>query len=141
MPKHSRTVDALFTVAECVMILALVLLEIASGYRAGIMHHLYFFKRDYLMTIYHPDVLVYHQAGIAVCIGVSAYCCYAGWRTIGAKPLIRHGILALSLVSCYNIPWFAELNTFAHLLIVLECSLIVETVRLVFLFRSHLRPE
>jgi len=140
MGNDLRTVDVLFTATECIIILALFLLEIASGYRAGIMHHLYFSKRHYLATLYHSDTLIYHVVGIAACIGVTAYCCRTAWRIIGAQPLIRFGILVLSLVICYHIPWFAELNTFAHLLIVLECSLILETFRIIFLFRSHLRP-
>ncbi|SHO49885.1 hypothetical protein [Desulfopila aestuarii] len=126
------------TVVEVVMILALVGLEFSSGYRAGIMHHLYYQKRSYLATIFPQSLFIYHLLGIAASITIFLFCCRPERRPTDKTPFIRYGAVLLALICCYSVPWFSQLNIFAHLLIVLECCLLLENIRILLIPPPHL---
>lgn len=133
MWKMARKVALRLTLFELTMILALAGLEWYSGYRAGVMHHLYVKKRYYLATIYHQSNLIYHLPGLAAGFLIIAFYRRQNDRIITKVSLLRYTTVLLLLLLCYLLPWFHQLNIFAHLLLVLEGCLILEAIRLLFL--------
>jgi len=133
----AKTIAIAFTATEVTLILVLIILEFASGYRAGIMHHLYFQKRHYLATLYQQSTLIYHVLGGVVSAWAIFFFRRSGWGNNGNAQLVRYWIVFALLVLCYLLPWVTLLNIYAHLLIVLECCLVLETIRILLLFRPY----
>lgn len=138
--KLTKRLTSAITLAEVAMLLALVVLEWHSGYRAGLMHHLYYKKRYYLATLYHESRLIAHLPPVAASILAVLFFCRSSWRAIGWTPLVRYGIALLALPLCYFLPGMRQLNVFAHLVLVLECCLLLETLR-IFLSWRRLQHE
>ncbi|CAG36847.1 hypothetical protein [Desulfotalea psychrophila] len=110
---------------ELLMLLALVVLEYFSSYRAGIMHHLYYKKRYYLTSLYQQGWLSSHLLAILAFTLVVTLCTH-GRRL----ELLRYGTVLLLLLFSYFL--MRELNVYAHLLMVLEGCLLLETLRVLF---------
>lgn len=128
-----KTLHYLITGIELLMIPALAGLEFLSGYRAGIMHHLYYQKVIYLGGIYNPRYIWVHLGLVLAC---SAIVLFAGRRRAARSvagsqypgPVV-YALVCVMLAGTYLIPWFSRLNIYAHLIICLECCLVLELIR------------
>ena len=129
-----KKITIALTIIELLMILALIALEYLSSYRAGIMHHLYYKKRYYLATLYQQSWLIYHLLAI-LSSTLAITLCTHGRRA----ELLRYGTVLLLLLFSYFL--FRELNIYAHLLIVLEGCLLLETLRVLSLPREKQAPH
>ena len=135
--KLTKSLISAITLAEITMLLALAVLEWYSGYRAGLMHHLYFKKRYYLATVYQPAYFGVHLLGVAASLLAVLFFCRSGWSAIGGWPLLKYGVAMILLPTTALLPWFSQLTVFAHLLLVLELCLVLETLALFSLWLNH----
>ena len=109
--------------------LALVGLEILSGYRAGVMQHLYYNKIHYLNSLYGGWIPAVHLAGVVLC-GVILMGSLGRNKTSSGKLSLAWGAtLCLAPAAIFLLPWFRGLNIYAYLLIWLEVCLMLEVGR------------
>ena len=128
MTKFAR-LGNIITVVEVLALGALVIVELLSGHKAGIMHHLYFKKVHYLSTLYHEDNLSFHLASLLLCALILGYSLQRRRITNTIRRLIPFGSVCLLLVFCYVSPITKEINVYAYLLMCLECCVVLETLR------------
>ncbi|GAB6905022.1 conserved membrane hypothetical protein [Desulfosarcina cetonica] len=112
-----RTVRIAITTAQLLAIAALAIVEGLSGYRAGVMQYLYFKKIHYLETLYSPGHLGWHLVFLSICVLVIIMLTNGRQRK---QHLVRYTVACCALAAAYLVPWFHGLNSYAHLLIVLE---------------------
>ncbi len=122
---------------QIVMILALVVLEILSEYRAGIMQHLYYHKVHYLATLYQRSNLLFHAIGLSGCMVFIGAVNQNRWSSNRSRHMIRGIVVCLLFLAVYFSPSMRQLNVYAYLLIVLECFVVLETVGTVVYFFSN----
>lgn len=118
------------TIVEMLTLGALVSLELLSGYKAGLMQHLYFKKIHYLGTLYHHDNIIFHIVGLLFCACLVFYRLKNGQITNKIRRLAPFGVICLLLIVCSICPFVKELNIYAYLLISLESCVILETARI-----------
>lgn len=129
MAKLAHLGNITITVVEVFTLGALVILELLSGYKAGVMQHLYFKKIHYLGTLYHPDNIIYHLAGLLVCTLLLLIILRYRQITSTVRYLAPFCTFCLLLIICYFSPSIQELNIYGYLLICLECCVALETFR------------
>ncbi|WFD10182.1 hypothetical protein [Tepidibacter hydrothermalis] len=116
---------------ECIGFIALLVLEYLSGYKAGVMKHLYFKKMEYLAKVYTQDSMMVHSIILVVLfIGVLLIC----KRRLNCnckRSIIMFAVYSIVLVTAFYMPYMKELNTYAYILIVLEASIAIETIRVI----------
>lgn len=122
------------TVVEMLTLGALVILELLSGYRAGLMQHIYFKKIHYLGTLYHYHNIIFHLVGLLFCVFLLFYRLHNRRTSNKVRLLAPFGTICLLLLICSIFPLAKELNIYAHLLICLECCVVLETFR-AFLYK------
>ena len=129
MAKFARLGSIAITVFEVLTIGALVILELLSGYRAGLMQHLYFKKIHYLGTLYHHENVIFHLIAILFC----AFLVFIRLRyrkiTNMVPYLLPFATFCFLLIICSMSPFAKGLNIYAYLLICLECYVVLETCR------------
>ncbi|MFT5699381.1 MAG: hypothetical protein ACI8ZB_002239 [Desulforhopalus sp.] len=133
MTTFARTCNIVITVVEVVACGALVILELLSGYKAGVMQHLYHKKVQYLSTLYNQDYLLFHFLFFLLCALFLAFRLYGLQFSAIVRRLLPFTLISLFLALCYLSPFAKELNIYAHLLIYLEYCLVFETLRAYFL--------
>lgn len=131
MVKRVRVLGVLITVVQLCMALTLVVLEILSGYSAGVMHHLYFKKFYYLGSLYQQSNVIFHVIGMGACGLLIAMANRGRWDSWRKRGLFRFAVACSLLVLCYTTVLLKNLNVYAYILIVLECWVLLETVRTV----------
>ena len=129
MGSLARLSSITITVVEMLTLGALVILEFLSGYRAGLMQHLYFKKIHYLGTLYHHDNIIFHIVGLLFCAFLLFYQMKDGRTAKKTRRLAPFGTICLLLIICSICPFVKELNIYAYLLICLECCVVLETFR------------
>lgn len=123
-----KAIRAAISAVQILMASALVVLEYLSGYRAGVMHHLYYQKIHYQAGLYSQENLLYHLCLLAGCLLVSV------WLNRKKTPparLLHSGYVALLCL----LFWFAWSSTtvenlvvYAYVLMCLEVAVLLETV-------------
>jgi len=129
MTKLARLSSISITVVETLTLGALVILELLSGYRAGVMQHLYFKKIHYLGTLYHHDNVILHLIGLLFCAFLVIVRMRYGQITNMVRYLLPFGAFCFLLIICSISPFAKQLNIYAYLLICLECCVVLETCR------------
>ena len=118
------------TVVEALILGALVILELLSGYRAGVMQHLYYKKIHYLGTFYHHDNITFHLMGLLLC----TFLVFVRLRHRQVADMVRcllpFTTFSVLLFICSISSLAKELNIYAYLLICLECCVVLETCRI-----------
>ena len=109
--------------------LALVGLEILSGYRAGVMQHLFYNKIHYLNSLYGGWIPAVHLAGVVLCGVILMGSRGRNKMLSGSLSRAWSAILCLAPITAFLVPWFSGLNTYAYLLIWLEVCLVLEVAR------------
>ncbi len=117
------------TLLECCMAVGLVMVEILSGYRAGLMQYLYFHKIEYLNGIYQPGNLIFHTLGLGVCCVLATFVSRGRWGVRHKRRLFGWLVICGVFVLAYTTTLLEDLNSYAYILIALECSVLLETVR------------
>lgn len=116
---------------EFIGFIALLVLEYLSGYKAGVMKHLYFKKMEYLAKVYTQDSMMIHSIILVVLfIGVLLIC----KRRLSCdckRSIIIFAVYSIVLITAFYMPDMKELNTYAYILIVLEASIAIETIRVI----------
>lgn len=130
MAKRAHLGSITITVVEGLTLGALVILELLSGYKAGVMQHLYFKKIHYLGTLYHQDHAIFHIIGLLFCACIILLRLRYKHMTDLVRYLAPFVSLCCLLIFCYISPCIKELNIYAYLLISLECFVILETLRI-----------
>ncbi|MCG8532175.1 MAG: hypothetical protein MI749_16140 [Desulfovibrionales bacterium] len=133
-----RTVARGLCILEAGLLTTLALLEYLSGYRAGVMRHLYFFKIEYMDSLYSSSILPLHATALLlgfVCIVRVSSSMYQRDRH-----LFRwyYGALVTAFFLCRFLPAIQTLTVAAHLLIAIECIAGLEILR-ALLIRSTSR--
>jgi hypothetical protein len=130
MAKLAQLGSITITVVESLTLGALVILELLSGYRAGVMQHLYFKKIHYLGTLYNHDNIIFHLIGLLFC----AFFVIIRMRHTQITNMVRYllpfGATCFLLIICSISPFAKQLNIYAYLLICLECCIVLETCRI-----------
>ncbi|MEJ8552785.1 hypothetical protein [Tepidibacter sp. Z1-5] len=116
---------------EFIGFIALLVLEYLSGYKAGVMKHLYFKKMEYLAKVYTQDAMMIHSIVLLVVfIGVLLIC----KRRLNCnckRSIIMFAVYGIVLITAFHMPYMKELNTYAYILIVLETLIAIETIRII----------
>ncbi len=116
------------TSLQVTLLLIIILLEYLSGYRAGVAQHLYFKKIHYIGQYYQGVPLMIHGTVLLILTGVAVR---AGYRSEkGLIGLCKFFALLTVLCICYFAEFFRELNSYAHILMVLEFCLMLEVMSL-----------
>lgn len=116
---------------QLVILIALLILEYLSGYKAGVMKHLYFKKMEYLSKVYtHSGMMIHLFIVLLLFIGL-VLICKDKWNLKRKLSMIRFVLYSIILISSFYLPYMRELNTFAYILIFLEILIGIESVKLV----------
>ncbi len=112
---------------ELLALMALVVLEYLSGYKGGLMKHLYFRKMEYMFTVYTKTGIALHTVILLVLLLSTAFRVFRrrqgsfSWRC-----LYRIGLYSTALLCAFCFPPVQALNIYPYLLMFLELLVLVE---------------
>ncbi|MCT4620272.1 MAG: hypothetical protein N4A62_12885 [Marinisporobacter sp.] len=116
---------------ELIIFIALCILEYLSGYKAGVMKHLYFKKMEYLSKIYTQNGMLIHSI-ILLCLFIGLMIIYKNrWNDDRKKSMIRFFIYGIVLISGFYLPYMKELNTYVYTLMFLEIAIGIESIKMI----------
>lgn len=124
---------------ELLGLLALVAVEYLSGYRGGLMKHLYFRKMEYMFSLYSPQAVVVHTLVsllMLLMVGTWVWRCYQ--HCIRARRcLYRMSLYCLVLWLAFYWPAAQTLAVYPYGLIFLELLVLVEGMTVIRLCTSN----
>ena len=127
----NKFVNVILYGIEFIGFIALLVLEYLSGYKAGVMKHLYFKKMEYLAKVYTQDAMIMHSIMIVVLFIVVLLICKRTLSCNCKRSIIMFAVYTIVLMTAFYMPYMKELNTYAYILIVLEASILIETIRII----------
>ncbi|WP_136796446.1 hypothetical protein [Desulfosediminicola ganghwensis] len=117
------------TALQVALLLVLVVLEIMSGYKAGLAQHLYY-KKIYYVSQYYQGAPLFLHGLMLLALTVFAL---KGCKRYAGKifpSFYRYLILLVAFVIFFMLPVTRELNIYTHGLMVLQLSMVLEVARL-----------
>ncbi len=127
----NRVLNSMIWGFEFILFITLVLLEYLSGYKAGVMKHLYFKKMEYLAKVYTQDAMTVHSILILVLFIGLLVICKSRFSSNRKISIIMFAVYSIVLIVAFHMPYMKELNSYAYILIVLEIVIGIETIRIV----------
>ncbi len=116
---------------EWSIVIALLILEYLSGYKAGVMKHIYFKKIEYLSKIYTKNGMIVHLI-LLLFIFIGLMLIYKNrWNFNRKRSMVRVVLLSIILVGGFYLPYMAKLNTYAYILIFLEVAIGLEVIKMI----------
>ena len=116
---------------EWSIVIALLILEYLSGYKAGVMKHIYFKKIEYLSKIYTKNGMIVHLI-LLLFIFIGLMLIYKKrWNFNRKRSMVRVVLLSIILVGGFYLPYMAKLNTYAYILIFLEVAIGLEVIKMI----------
>ncbi|WDV46598.1 hypothetical protein PV797_02615 [Clostridiaceae bacterium M8S5] len=126
--KTKKIVNIFIITIQIMIIAVLAVLEYLSEYKAGIMHHLYYKKIEYLSTIYSQGAKIIH-IGIVMLVTVLMMVLNNKAKNTGRRiNIIWLLILNCLFVAMLYIPSLNNLNIYAHMLIGIEVMICLQIV-------------
>ncbi|WP_145993136.1 hypothetical protein [Tepidibacter mesophilus] len=116
---------------ELILFIALFVLEYLSGYKAGVMKHLYFKKMEYLAKVYTQDAMMMHSMILLILLIVLLIICKKRVSSNRKISMIMFSVYGIVLILAFHIPYIKELNIYAYTLMVLESVIAIETIRII----------
>lgn len=127
----NKVVNILIFSLESILIISLIALEYLSGYKAGVMKHIYFKKMEHLSTIYNSTGTMIHSMIILV-LFIFLVLKYKDRLNQGYKSgIIRFVVLGGIVVSGMYLPYMKDLNSYTYILMTLESMIGIEFIRLI----------
>jgi len=127
----NNIIDKLLYGFQFILLLALVILEYLSGYKAGVMKHLYARKLQYLSTIYNESGMMLHSV-ILVALFIILIIIYKNRMNSKRKgSIVRFALYSIILISAFYVPYLKDLNIYAYSLMGLELILGIEVLKIV----------
>lgn len=115
---------------ELSMVIALLILEYLSGYKAGVMKHIYFKKIEYLSKIYTKNGMMLHLA-ILLLLFIGLILIFKNrWNFNRKRSMIKLVLLSILLIGGFYLPYLAKLNTYAYILMFLEAAIGLELIKI-----------
>jgi len=133
MFSKNRVINGLIYGFELTILIGLIVLEYLSEYRAGVMKHLYFKKMEYLSKIYTSNGMMIHSIIILV-VFIGLILIYKDRLNYKRKlSIMRFALCSIILVSGFYLPYLKDLNSYAYILIFLEITILIESIRIIFI--------
>lgn len=127
----NRVMNSLIYGFEWSIVIALLILEYLSGYKAGVMKHIYFKKIEYLSKIYTKNGMIVHLI-LLLFIFIGLMLIYKNrWNFNRKRSMVRVVLLSIILVGGFYLPYMAKLNTYAYILIFLEVAIGLEVIKMI----------
>lgn len=134
----NRVVNSLIYGFQWSIIITLLILEYLSGYKAGVMKHIYFKKIEYLSKIYTKNGMIIHLILLLFLFIGLMIICKNRWNFNRKRSMMRFVLLSIILVSGFYLPYLARLNTYAYILMFLEIAIGLEAIKLILSFISNI---
>jgi hypothetical protein len=127
----NRVMNSLICGFEWSMVISLLTLEYLSGYKAGVMKHIYFKKMEYLSKIYTKNGMMIHLILLLFLFIGLMLISKNRWDFNRKRSMVKFVLLSIILVSGFHLPYLAKLNTYAYILIFLEVAIGLEAIKMV----------
>ena len=127
----NRVINSLIYGFEWSMVIALLILEYLSGYKAGVMKHIYFKKIEYLSKIYTKNGMMFHLT-LLLFLFIGFILIFKNrWSFNRKRSMIRFVLLSIILIGGFYLPYLAKLNTYAYILMFLEVAIGLEVIKMI----------
>lgn len=132
--KNDTKISTLILMIEILGYIALGVVEYISGYRGGLMHHLYYRKAIYLSGIYSESNMLMQLAVIAILsfILIALYRLKKKEITKIVPLLIKLVILVLIIM----LPFLKDLNVYVYLVMYTQAITLINIIRIGILLAS-----
>ncbi|WBW96509.1 hypothetical protein [Oceanirhabdus sp. W0125-5] len=128
-----KIINALIYGVEVSILIALIVLEYLSGYRAGVMRHLYFKKMEYLSKIYTQNGMMIHSV-IVLALFIGLVLIYKNRLNRNRKlSMVRYIIYSIILVGAFYLPYLKDLKSYAYILMFIEILIGTEAIKIIFI--------
>ncbi|MCS5422932.1 MULTISPECIES: hypothetical protein [Psychrilyobacter] len=128
----NRVMNNLIYGFEWSMVIALLILEYLSGYKAGVMRHVYFKKIEYLSKIYTKNGMMIHLILLLFLFIVLMLIFKNRWNFNRKRSMLKFVLLSIILIVGFYFPYLAKLNTYAYILMFLEVAIGLEAIKATF---------
>ncbi len=115
------------------LVLVLAGLEYLSGYKAGVMQHLYFNKVHYTNTLYRPGLMVWHVA-ILLVVSAGVYAFVSRKSTIPRLARWWYAGLTVASAAVFILPFFRAYNGYAYMLMGAQICVALEWTRTMLVY-------
>lgn len=116
---------------ELSIAIILLTLEYLSGYKAGVMKHLYFKKIKYLSEVYTRNGMITHLSFLLILFLVLVFIYKNQWDLNSKKSIGGFILLSILLVVGFYLPYMKTLNTYPYILVFLEISIMLKAVKMI----------
>lgn len=125
----NKIVAGLIYFIEFALLATLVILEYLSGYKAGVMKHIYFKKIEYLSKIYNQSGMMIHAA-LAVLVCLILFIVFRKqMKEFKKRSFIRLSIYTICLIIAFYTSIIRDYYIYAYLLMYLEILIGVEAIK------------
>ncbi|WP_461207024.1 hypothetical protein [Clostridium sp. DL1XJH146] len=128
---RKNIVNLAILIFQFITVIVIIVLEYLSGYKGGLMHHLYYRKIEYLSKIYTANGMIVHLIIIVLLLLLILYIAKNKWENINKVNIIKYILCSILLTIAFYLPYLENLNTYAYILMFLEISIAIETVQMV----------
>ncbi len=123
---------------ELLALIALVVLEYLSGYKGGLMKHIYFKRMEYMFSIYTDAGMALHSALLLLLLGITVFLVRrSGWDRFVTRCLIRLTLYGIVLMGAFYLPWFRDFVVYAYALMVIEAIIVLEMIKVASFLIHH----
>lgn len=124
-------INLIIFVLKFIIVLALIILEYLSGYKRGLMHHLYYRKMEYLSKIYTGSGMMLHLIIILFLLLLMLYIYKKKCKNINKLNVMKYILYSILLIIAFYLPYLRTLNTYAYILMFLEISIGIQLLKII----------
>lgn len=125
-----RKLNIALSAVEAMLLSAIAYLEYLSGYKAGVMKHMYFKKMQYMSGIYSPQNMRLHMM---IVVAVLVFITFNRNRIVEKQERfasMKTILLIIAFIASQNIMAIRDMNSYAYLLMCIEAMIGLETLNM-----------